>query len=286
MQRYSKILVILVILISGCSTNYKKVSIEKKETVTITPTPNVTLAPENIDNLRYTITDDSIIFNDYIYNIIEVNGGDLSGYRESNVAVDIGYNDRVYWALTNDYGQLVYVFADVITLQDDSTEDVNKDGRYYDEEANVPGTEKRDLDQGHVIADSLGGVANAYNITPQNSIINRHGDQAYMEKNIRDANGCTDFFAEIIYPDTETQIPYSYRYTYTLMGNDIVDEFINDDDNTNEIESSEINKIDTNGNGNVSIREAKKAGYHMPICSNHWLYKYMHDENNDGCVGP
>ena len=57
----------------------------------------------------------------------------------------------------------------------------------------VSGVENKDLDEGHIIADSLGGVSNAYNITPQNSTLNRHADQAYMEKMIRDAGGCTDF---------------------------------------------------------------------------------------------
>jgi DNA/RNA endonuclease G (NUC1) len=66
-----------------------------------------------------------------------------------------------------------------------------------------------------VIADSLGGVSNAYNITPQNSALNRHGDQAYMEKWIRDAGGCTNFEAIITYPNTQTQIPSKYKFTYT-----------------------------------------------------------------------
>ena len=118
------------------------------------------------------------------YTLIEVYGGDLSGYRAANVVVDIGFGDREYWAYTNEYGQLVRVVAAEIILQDDATEPVNSNGRYYDDEANVPGTENSNLDQGHVIADSLGGVANAYNITPQDSVLNRHGDQAYMERNI------------------------------------------------------------------------------------------------------
>ena len=82
---------------------------------------------------------------------------------------------------------------------------------------------RSDLDEGHVIADSLGGVSNAYNITPQNSTLNRHGDQAYMEKVIRDAGGCTDFTAIITYPNTKTQIPNHYSYTYTINGNVIKD---------------------------------------------------------------
>ena len=93
---------------------------------------------------------------------------------------------------TNEYGQLVRVIAKII-LQDDKNEPVTSDGRYYKDGAKVPGTESETLDEGHVIADSLGGVSNAYNITPQDSTLNRYGDQAYMEKIIRDAGGCTDF---------------------------------------------------------------------------------------------
>lgn len=163
--------------------------------------------------------------------IISVDGGDLSGYRESNVKVDIGFGNREYWAYTNEYGQLVKVTADRIILQDDINEPVNSRGRYYNDEAKVPGTESPNLDEGHVIADSLGGVSNAYNITPQNATLNRHGDQAYMEKSIRDAilNGgsCTNFVATITYPNTQTQIPSHYEYKYVLNGNQVVDSFDN-----------------------------------------------------------
>ena len=161
------------------------------------------------------------------YKLIVVDGGDLSGYREPNTVVDIGFGDREYWAFTNEYGQLVRVIADEIILQDDRNEPVLSSGRYYPDEAKVPGVERDDLDEGHIIADSLGGVSNAYNITPQESTLNRHGDQAYMEKVIRDARGATNFEAIITYSNTETQIPSSYKYTYTLRGNVIVDTFDN-----------------------------------------------------------
>ena len=223
------------------------------------------------------------------YKIIKVDGGNMSGDRKSNVAVDIGYGDRVYWGLTNKYGQLVYVIADKIILQDDSTESVNSDGRYYDDEADVPGTEEKDLDKGHVIADCLGGVSNAYNITPQNSTLNRNGDQAYMEKVIRDAGGCTDFVAQITYPNTKTQIPSHYKYTYKLKGKKIVDSFDNiNPDKVNNVkinEEKDLDKIDTNHNGKVTIAEAKAAGYKMPITKGDWLYKYMDDRDGDGLVG-
>ncbi len=201
---------------------------------------------------------------------------------------------------------LVRVIAKEINLQDDSKEPVLSNGRYYTDEAKVPGVESKFLDEGHVIADSLGGVSNAYNITPQNSTLNRHGDQAYMEDVIRKAGGATNFEAIITYPNTETQIPSSYQYTYTINGNVITDSFenVNPDEvnkslgltgnNESESESKlassssnegDLSSVDTNGNGIVTIAEAKAAGFSMPITREHWLYKYMQDRDNDGMVG-
>ena len=261
---------------------------EKEETITtVVDEPVVEETPTQPNNELFSG-----------YKLIEVDGGDLSGYRKPNVVVDIGYGDREYWAFTNEYGQLVRVIADEIILQDDSNEPVTSSGRYYPDEAKVPGVESDVLDEGHIIADSLGGVSNAYNITPQDSTLNRHGDQAYMEDVIRKAGGATNFEAIITYPNTETQIPSSYKYTYTLRGNEIVDTFdnVNPDEvneslgltgsgpsdstssNTNSTSSNpngDISSVDTNGNGQVTIKEAKAAGYSMPITSDHWLYPYM-----------
>lgn len=242
------------------------------------------------------------------YKRIDIDGGDLSGHREPNVVVDIGYGNREYWAFTNEYGQLVRVIADEITLQDDRNESVTSSGRYYSDEAKVPGVESDVLDEGHIIADSLGGVSNAYNITPQDSTLNRHGDQAYMENAIRSAGGATNFEAIITYPNSKTQIPSHYQYTYTLRGNKIVDSFDNgnpdevnaslgltgskpsnsDRSNQNSTSSNkngDISSVDTNGNGQVTIKEAKEAGFSMPITRDHWLYPYMRDNDNDGMVG-
>ena len=241
------------------------------------------------------------------YALIEVYGGELSGYRAANVVVDIGFGDREYWAYTNEYGQLVRVVAAEIILQDDATEPVNSQGRYYDDEAKVPGTENTNLDEGHVIADSLGGVANAYNITPQDSVLNRHGDQAYMERNIVQAGGAINFEALITYPDTTTQVPSSYKYTYTINGYQVIDEFqnINPDEYNaaqgltgagsapsdssgtapSDTAGRDVSAVDINGNGQITIREAKNAGYAMPIYSDHWLYPHMDDRDGDGQVG-
>ena len=84
------------------------------------------------------------------YDPLHVDGGDLSGERQALVVVDIGFGDREYYAFTNGYGQLVRVVADEIVLQDDDNEPVLSTGRYFRDEAKVPGVESPDLDEGHV----------------------------------------------------------------------------------------------------------------------------------------
>lgn len=293
----------------GC-TNLEDASITDRETDSQEVTTDNTIKNSEKEKTITTVNDEPVIEETPIqlnnelfsgYKLIEVDGGNLSGYRESKVVVDIGYGDREYWAFTNEYGQLVRVIANEIILQDDRTEPVLSTGRYYRDEAKVPGVENKYLDEGHVIADSLGGVSNAYNITPQESTLNRHGDQAYMEDAIRKAGGASNFEAIITYPNTETQIPSSYQYTYTLMGNVIVDKFnnVNPDEvnaslglisskpsaSANSNTNGDITSVDTDGNGQVTIKEAKAAGYSMPITRDHWLYPYMRDNDNDGMVG-
>ncbi|WP_214849161.1 DNA/RNA non-specific endonuclease [Exiguobacterium sp. s193] len=294
-------------------TELKKEATPVAKVVKETPektTPKKDDSEEKTDTTQQTPATNNDPFAGYTQ--IQVDGGDLSGSRQANVVVDIGFGDRKYWAFTNKHGQLVKVIAKKIILQNDATEDVTSAGRYYHDEAKVPGVEHRDLDEGHVIADSLGGVSNAYNITPQDSTLNRHGDQAYMEDNIRKAGGATNFEAIITYETTNTQIPSSYKYTYTLKGNVIVDKF--DNVNPDGVNASlgltenkeskskaepktktptkpkseptgDVSSVDTNGNGQVTIQEAKDAGFSMPIRSDHWLYPYMRDNDHDGMVG-
>ena len=320
MKKISSYLVLLltIIFMVGC-TNGEDVSNTdaKTDSQQVTSTTNessekettaTTAVDEPAEEETSTDTNDDPFAG---YKLIEVDGGDLSGYRQPNVVVNIGFGDREYWAFTNEHGQLVRVIADEIILQDDNTEPVLSTGRYYRDEAKVPGVESKYLDEGHVIADSLGGVSNAYNITPQESTLNRHGDQAYMEDAIRKAGGATNFEAIITYPNTETQIPSHYQYTYTIRGNKIVDSFdnVNPDEvndslgltgkktsnstssnaassnTTNPIKEGDISSVDTNGNGQVTIKEAKDAGFSMPITRDHWLYPYMDDRDGDGMVG-
>lgn len=153
--------------------------------------------------------------------VVTVDACDTSGKRKANVKVDVGYGSRDYFAFTNEYEQLVRVQAEEITLQRDN-ENLTDKGRYCTDEARVPGTQRAELDQGHVIADSLGGVSNAYNITPQATEVNQRGAQAKMEEEIRQAlfanKKVTGFIAEIEYPNTKSQTPTKYRIQFKING--------------------------------------------------------------------
>ena len=231
------------------------------------------------------------------------------------MVVNIGFNDgpieREYYSYTNEHGQVIKVIAKEVILQNESVEPLKSSGRYYHDEAKVPGVESSVLDEGHVLADSLGGVANAYNITPQDSTQNRHGDQAEFERDIRESNGAYDFIYLIEYPDTQTQIPSRYyvEYTNKVSGIRFKTNFNNGDPEqynqehgytgegstvavneqptvpSTQGQANDITGIDTNGNGRVTIKEAKDAGFSMPITSDHWLYQYMTDGDGDGMVG-
>lgn len=242
----------------------------KKEENTVDATED---AKEKIDSIKNASTNNSIssdksssnkdMFDGY--KIVDVNYCSLSGSRQANVAVDIGYGDREYWAFTNEHGQLVKVVAKKIVPQNDNTEDVNSSGRYCGDEAKVAGVEASDLDEGHVIADSLGGVSNAYNITPQNSTLNRTGKQADMEESIRKAGGCTDFTAIITYPNTSTMTPSHYAYTYTLNGKVVKTEFDNKSSKTSTKKksssksSSSSKKSSNTSKSNSSSSTSKKS---------------------------
>lgn len=164
-------------------------------------------------------------FNGYV--LIKEDYCSLNEKRIPKAVVNIGFGNREYWAFTNEYGQLFKVVASKIILQDEITEKVNSNGEYCDVRANVPGAEISDYDKGQIIADSLGGASNTYNVTPQKSFLNKDGEQADIEKTIRNAGGATDFEVIITYPNTITMIPKHYKYTYKVLDELIVTEFDN-----------------------------------------------------------
>lgn len=55
--------------------------------------------------------------------------------------------------------------------------------------------------------------------------------------------------------------------------------------NADQVNEGDLQAVDQNGDGRVTIQEAKDAGFSMPIHRTHWLYPYMHDADGDGWVG-
>lgn len=153
--------------------------------------------------------------------VYSVDACDLSGSRKPNAKVDVGYGERQYYGYTNEYSQLVYGYASSLKLQNSRTENVTDSGRYCSDEANVPGTESSSLDQGHVFGDALGGVANAYNITPQNSYVNQtqiNELEREMQDTLYNGGSVTNFETKIYYPNSTTQTPVRYELSYNING--------------------------------------------------------------------
>jgi len=225
------------------------------------------IVDESVKELDAEAIEAMFLGHSYLY----VAPGDIHQERIPNVVVDIGYGQRYYWSLTNEFSQVYRVVAEEIILQDESTETVNSDGRYYSQIADVTGTESSALDRGHIIADSLGGENSKFNITPQNSTLNRYGDQAYMEDTIRKAiragSKVSDFEAIITYPNTETQIPSQYKYIYYIDGEKVVDEFdnVNPDEVNAALDESnseeDYSSLETDNPSMTIIKLDKKAEY-------------------------
>ncbi len=232
------------------------------------------------------------------YKTYKVGACNLSGSRHKNAKVDIGYGSRKYYAYTNKYGQLTKVTAKNIVLQKKSEE--NSNGRYCRDEAKVPGTEKSNLDEGHVIADSLGGVSNAYNITPQASNVNRSGGVQYkFEQEILKAeqNGkqVTDFKMIIKYANKSTQTPSSYKVTYKIAGRNKSYTFNNKTKKSSSTSSSSNSTSSSSSNGAWSSN-GKDYGTCAAAKSHYgssWPgyrkgynkeYSYHRDSNNNGWV--
>lgn len=131
--------------------------------------------------------------------------------RNPNVKVNIGSNGREYYAYTNEYSQLAFISADQITVQDESTETVNESGQYCDSPAAVSG------DSGTtpktVIADSLGGASNSYNVIPAGNV---YSGLESIENEILAAGGATEFRAYFTYPSTDSNTPDTVSISYKL----------------------------------------------------------------------
>lgn len=228
------------------------------------------------------------------YKTVKVSACNLSGTRKKNAKVDVGYGGRKYYAYTNKYGQVTKVTAKEIILQKKKEELSN--GRYCKDEAKVSGTESYKYDEGHVIADSLGGTSNAYNITPQASNVNRSGGKQYaIEQKIlkaeRSGKQVTNFVATVKYANTKTQIPSSYKISFKIDGKSysysFSNKYVKQKSSTTKNSSSNGGAIKTNGKDYGTCAAANKVygskwkGYKKGYNTE---YNYHRDSDGDGWV--
>lgn len=128
-----------------------------------------------------------------------------------NVKVNIGAGDREYYAYTNEHGQLQYITADTITIQDEQSEVVNADGNYCDQPADI--AKDTGYTNTYIIADSLGGASNAYNLIPGGISTS---NLAEIENDILENGGATEFNAYFEYSDSETNVPHTIQISYKI----------------------------------------------------------------------
>jgi flagellar hook assembly protein FlgD len=108
------ILLLMIILMVGCtnaenltSTNVESATqevttVDKEPEETVTEVIEETEGEETVVNEPAVVEKPTQPNNELFgYKRIEVDGCDLSGHREPNVVVDVGYGDREYWAFTN-----------------------------------------------------------------------------------------------------------------------------------------------------------------------------------------
>ncbi len=164
----------------------------------------------------------------------DIDQQDLSGSREKNKKVDIGFDDpyatRDYWAYTNKNEQLTYVEADEIIIQNDILESEWMEGgnRYSPTQAAVSESENAGMQKGHVIADSLGGTSTAYNIAPEADRLNDQTGSPQREletkilnhgleqPNNPDFPAAENFRARLYYKDPRTNTPSKYYVSFII----------------------------------------------------------------------
>ena len=115
----SLLIAISVIFFTGCANtdsnisnnDYEKSSIKNTEELATDKevdknedSSNENINENNTETSNTTTSNTEDIFEGY--KLIEVDGGNLSGHREPNVVVDIGFGDREYLAFTNEYGRM------------------------------------------------------------------------------------------------------------------------------------------------------------------------------------
>ncbi|MGP6147329.1 DNA/RNA non-specific endonuclease [Jeotgalibaca sp. A122] len=131
-----------------------------------------------------------------------------------------------------------------------------------------------------------------YRVTPYFEGDNMLASGLYMEGMSIEDNG-NDLMFHIYVPNIQPQVHIDYATGSSWVDEpevEVVEEVpaetvVEEVPVLETAPGGDVSSVDTNGNGQVTIKEAKEAGFSMPIYSDHWLYPYMDDRDGDGMVG-
>lgn len=168
--------------------------------------------------IEHTGIDEELLNNSFL----QVSTCNYNVTRAPNVKVNIGVGDRKYYAYTNQYSQLVFITADQIEIQNESSEAVGSNGQYCDGPAAIEGTSGTTPKT--IIADSLGAASNSYNVIPAGSA---YSGLESLENEILANGGATEFKAYFSYPDSSSTTPSLIDVSFKIDSNLIEYQFNN-----------------------------------------------------------
>lgn len=149
---------------------------------------------------------------------ITIDPCDTNKKLSANAKVDIGYGNREYYAYTNENAQIMYITAKAIYPQNADIEAVENNGTYC-ADFELAASEG-DIKQTYLINPKYGGVSNSYNLTNQASSLDEMGDlyevQRKIDYYIYHEQLIEDLEIQLIYLDTNTQVPSSYEISYSV----------------------------------------------------------------------
>lgn len=207
--------------------------------------------------------------------------GDISGVEPT------GWNQEEYSVVSGGWlYNRSHLIGHQLTGEDDNAENLMTGTRYFNTEGMLPFE--------NFVANYIEETENhvRYRVTPYFEGDNLLASGVFMEGFSIEDNGEGLSF-HIYVPNVQPKVDIDYVTGESWFDEPVVEEepVIEEVQEEPVVEEApatsggDVSSVDANGNGKVTIQEAKDAGFSMPLYSDHWLYPYMDDRDNDGMVG-
>lgn len=209
--------------------------------------------------------------------------GDISGVEPT------GWNQAEYSIVSGGWlYNRSHLIGHQLTGEDDNVENLMTGTRYFNTEGMLPFE--------NFVANYIEETENhvRYRVTPYFEGDNLLASGVFMEGFSIEDNGEGLSF-HIYVPNVQPEVEIDYatgesKYDEPAVEEEPAVEVVPEEPVVEETpdptpSGGDVSSVDANGNGKVTIQEAKDAGFSMPIYSDHWLYPYMDDRDHDGMVG-